>query len=174
MPLASQKTWHFSLVKQNRFNLPSILRLGPLFCLYPCPFTSSLLPPSSAFYLCKHLKSFLEQDTHTDTLIPTNNTWRSSLVTPLLRLVPSPHFGSWKPGECERKQLCLPSTFSAGCWPRWRREDIWQRVYSLCPGTVTMCCGLNSVPPATPDSDEEALAPPRWYLEVGFSKEIHV
>lgn len=74
MTLASQKTWHFSLVKQNRFNLPSILRLGPIFCLYPCPFTSSLLLPSNTFYLCKHLKSFLEQDTPTDTLIPTNIT----------------------------------------------------------------------------------------------------
>lgn len=150
MPLASQKTWHFSLVKQNRFNLPSILRLGPLFCLFPCPFTSSLLPPSSAFYLCKHLKSFLEQDTHTDTLIPTNNTWRSSLVTPLLRLFSPPHFGSWKLRVCERKQLHLPSTFSAGCWPRWSRENIWQRVYYLCPRMVTMCYRLNVCVPPPP------------------------
>lgn len=50
MPLASQKTWHFSLVKQKRFNLPSILRLGPIFCLYPCPFTSFLLPTSDGFF----------------------------------------------------------------------------------------------------------------------------
>ena len=86
-------------------SLSSIIKFSHIFHPYPCCLLPYTLPVTSNFFIfASHLKLLLEQDAHRDTLILTNNTWKRSLIMPLLRLFSSLHFVSWKPGTCKRKQ----------------------------------------------------------------------
>lgn len=115
MPRASQKTGQLSLLKQNRFLLPSSISFGPVFHSSPC----CLLPYLSLTSNILNLKLFLEQGTHTDIHIPTNSIRKPSLTMPLLRLFSSLYLVSWKPGVWERKQLGVLTIYSSPSISTW-------------------------------------------------------